>query len=330
MKKIIAIFLVLALILGCISAVVFGSRANGEAVSAEFSVVISDEAELLKNDDENKVLEAMRLVQPYANVGFMTYPAGGSIQNSAIKAQEWGDKIFGNDTGFVVFIIDMTNRHLDIYASSSCAAILTAAIENSIADKVYMKATLGKYADCAVETFGLIREALAKGEGQKDEFVFRGKIKWGMSEEEVVALEGEPVSKTQADLYIAVGYKDVPISRYKGGLDYFFLQDRLALSNYNISDADEGTFEYLRKALKAVYGDEADADRTELNAYLNKIREDKLSEDSLKDFSLAKWVTSDGTVIYLSRNADENVSIIYFSPEYMNWMPEEEVNVTGL
>lgn len=325
MKKIIAFFLVLALMLCCALIAAFGEKA-----SAEYSVVINDEAKLLKDDDENKVLEAMRQVQPYANVGFMTYPSGGSTQNSAKKVQEWGEQTFGTDSGFVAFIIDMTNRHLDIYASHHYAGILTPGIENSIADKVYMKATLGKYADCAVETFGLIRDALVKGGVSKDEFVFRGKIKWGMSEKEVKALEDEYALILQSNVFSGIGYTDIPISNYKGDLVYIFFRERLALSNYNISDADEGTFEYLRKALKAVYGDEAEADRTELNAYLNKIREDKLSEDSLKDCLLAKWMTSDGTVIYLIRDLDEKVCIMYFSPDYMNLASEEEVNVTGL
>ena len=322
MKKIIAFFLVFALIMGCASIAVYG-----EAVSVEYSVVINDEAKLLKNDDdENKVIEAMRQVQPYANVGFLTYPTGGTTQNSTEKAREWGEQTFGVDSNFVAFIIDMTKRHLDIYAAPSCAKILTADIENSIADKVYKKATLGKYADCAVETFGLIRDALVKGESSKDEFVFRGKIKWGMSEEEVVALEGEPSSKTQADLYTSVGYANVPVSNYKGNLDYVFLQDRLMLSSYDISDADEETFDYLRKALKAVYGDEAEADKMELN----KLNEDKIPDKLLKGLSLAKWDISGGTVIYLICATNGQVNITYYSPDYMNLASEEEVNVTGL
>lgn len=297
---------------------------------AEHRLVINDEGKLLSEEEKNSVTEAMRQVQAFADVGFMTYPAGGSTQNSAEKVREWGEQTFGVDSNFVAFIIDMTKRHLDIYAAPSCAKILTADIENSIADKVYKKATLGKYADCAVETFGLIREALAKGENQTDEFIFRGKIKWGMSEEEVVALEGEPTLKSQADLYTAVEYADVPISKYKGRLSYTFLQNRLALSFYDIFDADKETFDYIRKALKVVYGDESEADRAELLVCANKIREDKLPDNSLLNYSLAKWEKSDGTVIYLLHDSKDLVGIMYFSPDYMNWTPEEEVNVTGL
>ena len=106
----------------------------------------------------------MRGVTEYANAGFMTYPStGSSSRNSATKAQEWGDSVFGSQTRFTVFIIDMRNRHLDIYASRPLSSVLTAAEENSIADNVYRLASKGKYGDCAAQTFEQIEKVL-KGE----------------------------------------------------------------------------------------------------------------------------------------------------------------------
>ena len=128
-----------------------------------YTLVFHDEAGLVDAAEQEKVLEAMRPVLEYANVGFMTYPAGGNSRNSATKAQKWGDSTFGSNTRFTVFIIDMTNRHLDIYASRPLSGILTAAEENTIADNVYRAASRGDYAGCAEEAFREITNVL-KGE----------------------------------------------------------------------------------------------------------------------------------------------------------------------
>ena len=130
-----------------------------------YTLVIHDEAGLLTDSAEiAEVQEAMRGVTAYANVGFMTYPSGGSnSRNSATKAQVWGDSVFGSSARFTVFIIDMKNRHLDIYASRPISGILTAAEENSIADNVYKLASNGKYGKCAAQAFEQIEKVL-KGE----------------------------------------------------------------------------------------------------------------------------------------------------------------------
>jgi uncharacterized protein len=136
-------------------------RETNEATG--YTLVFHDEAGLVDAAEQEKVLEAMRPVLEYANVGFMTYPAGGSSQNSSTKAQEWGDSTFGYQTRYTVFIIDMTNRHLDIYASKSLAGTLTAGVENSIADNVSKAATAGNYSKCAADAFTQILSIL-KGE----------------------------------------------------------------------------------------------------------------------------------------------------------------------
>ena len=128
-----------------------------------YSLVFHDEAGLIDPAEKEKVLEAMRPILEYANVGFLTYPSGGSSQNSATKAQKWGDSVFGSNTRFTVFIIDMTNRHLDIYASRPLSGTLTAAEENSITDNIYRDATRGDYAGCTEEAFREIGNIL-KGE----------------------------------------------------------------------------------------------------------------------------------------------------------------------
>ena len=128
-----------------------------------YSLAIQDDGRLIDSSEMQGVIEAMRPILEYANVGFLTYPSGGSTSNSATKAQKWGDSTFGSGTRFTVFIIDMSTRHLDIYASRPLSGILTAAEENSIADNVYRAASRGDYAGCARDAFSQIEKVL-KGE----------------------------------------------------------------------------------------------------------------------------------------------------------------------
>ena len=128
----------------------------------KYSLVIRDDAGLLDETETARVTEAMRPILEYANAGFLTYPAGGSSRNSAGKAEEWGYETFGQ-TRFTVFIIDMTNRHLDIFASRFLSDTLTSDAENSIADNVYKLAGDGEYGQCAVTAFNQI-EWVLKGE----------------------------------------------------------------------------------------------------------------------------------------------------------------------
>ena len=125
-----------------------------------YRLVISDEGNLIDSAEMQAVTESMRPILEYANVGFLTYPSGGSTSNSATKAQKWGDQTFGAGTRFTVFIIDMSTRHLDIYASRPLSGTLTAAAENSISDNTYKYATRGDYAGCAKETFRQIAKVL--------------------------------------------------------------------------------------------------------------------------------------------------------------------------
>ena len=159
MRKILILLIALALTLVS-PACAAGEDIRETNTATGYTLVFHDEAGLVDTAEQEKVLEAMRPILEYANVGFMTYPEGGSSQNSATKAQKWGDSTFGSGARFTVFIIDMTTRHLDIYASRPLSGTLTAAEENSIADNVYRYASRKDYAGCAEETFREIRNVL--------------------------------------------------------------------------------------------------------------------------------------------------------------------------
>ena len=160
MRKAWILLLALLLMTAALPASAAGADIQEKNEETGYTLVIHDEGGLLDPAETESILESMRPILQYASAGFLTYPSGGSRGNSATKAQEWGDRTFGSNTRFTVFIIDMTNRHLDIYASRPLSGILTAAEENTITDNVYRYASRGDYAGCAREVFRQITSVL--------------------------------------------------------------------------------------------------------------------------------------------------------------------------
>lgn len=155
--------ILLAVLLAVLAPLAGAAAATETNEDTGYTLVIQDDAGLLDTAETAQLLEAMRPVLQYAGAGFLTRPSGDTMRGtSASKAESWGYDTFGN-TPFTVFIIDMSTRHLDIFASRPLAGTLTAAQENSIADNVYKYASSGDYGACAVKAFNQI-EWVLKGE----------------------------------------------------------------------------------------------------------------------------------------------------------------------
>lgn len=315
----------ISVILACMMLIAFCSA---ESADNQYSCVINDEARLLTENEKAEVLEMMKTVLQYANVGFMTYPAGGSTQNSAVKACEWGSETFGSESRHVVFIIDMTMRHLDIYASHPLSGVLTAAILNSIAEKVYRYASRGEYGTCAVETFRLIENVLRDEKTDSGKFVFRGSITWGMSEEEVKKMEGDNYTRTDVKNFDGILYSGVHISRYIGALAFYFSSDGLEFCLYAVSNTDQGTYDYLKTALDSVYGDELETSGHEAYEKMSRWYEEFNEEADFSDDYVTKWSTAEDTEIYLIKTS-KLLFVAYFSPMFLG-LQEPEIDVTGL
>ena len=185
-----------------------------------YSMVVLDEAELLKTEEKDGLLEIMNSVSEYSNVGFITYPAGGEEKPGVQKAWEWGNRTFGKDEKYVVFIIDMTMRHLDLYASKLLAGILTSDSLNSVAESVYMYATDGEYGTCAKETFRLVYNLLhsrmsgVHEEARVPDGVLVADIPiGGMTKEDAVRMVEDASDFMRLDLTVRVGNADWHITR---------------------------------------------------------------------------------------------------------------------
>lgn len=135
-----------------------------------YTAVIDDSAYLLDELELKVLLDNMGLVTAYANVGFITYPASGPMNNSAEdKAWSWGNLVFGSDQKYVIFIIDMKNRYLNICSSKKASDVLTSDKLSAIADQIYSYATNEDYLYCAQNTFALVLKEFEKAVQQKNE-----------------------------------------------------------------------------------------------------------------------------------------------------------------
>ena len=134
---------------------------------------------------------------------------------------------------------------------------------------------------------------------ETDRFIFRDGVRWGMSEEEVIALEGEEKNRNVESGFSALLYENVEVSKYRGMLGYAFLRDQLVFSAYGIEDADEEMFAYLKTALEAVYGNESEESAKELIPALNLLTGKDFNAENLWRLPLVIWKAAGDTRICL-------------------------------
>ena len=159
MRKLLLSLFALILLLSLLSPALAVTTQTNEETG--FEAVIDDPAGLLDSSEVSGVLESMIPVTDYANVGFVTYAAGGSDSSTAkTKAEKWGDARFGRSSAYTVFMIDMKTRRLAIYSSKSVYSLLTTAKANTITDNVYKLASKGDYAACAKKAFSQIARVM--------------------------------------------------------------------------------------------------------------------------------------------------------------------------
>ncbi len=166
---------------------------------------------------------------------------------------------------------------------------------------------------------------------QEDEFLFRGKIRWGMSPDEVAALEGEgDAGQLSADCR-SLSYTGISVSKYTGDLLFAFEKDCLVLCSYMLENTDPGMFGYLREALGNVYGEEAEVSPAELYEIINKMRPGEVNREGYEEMPLCKWITSGETAVMLADDT-RTVYILYVSPDFLNEQEAESegINTTGL
>ena len=156
MKRICSVLALLTLIL---AALFFPVRASADGSGR---MVISDNADLLTDEEEAALLQVMEPITEYGNIAFASVPEKGNPGTADDYAESFYQNTFGLTDGGV-FLVDMDNRKIYIYCQDFFYEIITTNRAETITDNTYKYASRGEYYECAAEAFREMNTLLEGG-----------------------------------------------------------------------------------------------------------------------------------------------------------------------
>ena len=128
-----------------------------------YQIVIRDDAGLLSDSEEKKLIEDMRPITEYGNVAFVS----GSVYNmeTSTYAKQVYKQLFGETSG-MVFVIDMGNRNIWIYSQDDVYKVINRGYANTITDNVYRYASREEYYACNRTGEELLKKAVENGQAK--------------------------------------------------------------------------------------------------------------------------------------------------------------------
>lgn len=130
--------------------------------------VICDQADLLSDEEEQKLTEYLDRITEYCSAVFLTssQPHSESMHEYAKSMLEKIGKTVGMKDGYnaLIYVVDMNKRELLIYAGDSIKKVINTSVSNSITDNTYTLASKGDYYAVARETFTQLYQVLS-GQG---------------------------------------------------------------------------------------------------------------------------------------------------------------------
>ena len=159
--------------------------------------------------------------------------------------------------------------------------------------------------------------AESTGTGAESPFVFRDGIKWGMSVDEVKAIEGIPNDRAEEEAYCLLLYMDRRVSKYDCRLIYCFESDQLVMVNYVLEgNGDLESFRYLNQAYDSRYTEEKDVDATEFYRFVEKLNPGAYTKEQAVVLPLLKWNAEGNTAVWLCME-EGKINIYYISPAFL-------------
>lgn len=159
-KKIGLVILALLFVLTISNVVLAEHRYTSEK---GYSVDISDKVDLFTDSEEDALLEKMKNIAEFGNVGVLTSDDRATYSTEHLSEQYLTEK-FGAGSNSTVFVIDMYNRMIHIYSDGAMLKKITISNANTITDNVYTYAYQGDYYKTADEALGYM---LKVAEGSK-------------------------------------------------------------------------------------------------------------------------------------------------------------------
>lgn len=127
-----------------------------------YRVELIDNANLLTDEEEAKLIEVMKPITAYGNVAFITNDYATYRGSAEECARESYLELFGTDSG-TVFLIDMYTRYIWIHSDGEVYKTINTNYANTITDNAYKLATNKQYYNCAVKVFEQIITLLEGG-----------------------------------------------------------------------------------------------------------------------------------------------------------------------
>ena len=148
-----------------------------------------------------------------------------------------------------------------------------------------------------------------------EDFRFRDGIRWGMTQEQVRALESENmVERSNQEWSVMVTTEKVAVSRFTADLVFMFRRNQLRMITYEFQRPDaEADFQYLAGALSSVYGEKQEADPSVVKTLMDAINPGRYQTEQMTQ--AYAWIRSDGTAVFLYFYGPGLFSVMYAAPD---------------
>ena len=125
-----------------------------------YKIIIEDEANLLSNEEIEKLKDKMSSLTKYGHAAFVT--TDNNLVSTEMFAKDYYGRNFNEENGTVV-VIDMSNRMIYIASNGYNKTIITNGKSDIITDNSYQYATNKQYYECAYKMFDQIYTLLDGG-----------------------------------------------------------------------------------------------------------------------------------------------------------------------
>ncbi|MDO4867190.1 MAG: hypothetical protein Q4C10_11615 [Clostridia bacterium] len=145
-------------------------------------------------------------------------------------------------------------------------------------------------------------------------FSFRNGVAWGMTQDEVLAAEGNPnyeAFDAGDGSMTGIEIDDVTAAGVEAELMYNFMNGSLVMCGYEF-DADDVTIDALAEQLTGKYGPESEADYAAIVEIYNiMFGPGRMTEEFLSGRSPRCWQLEDGTILLLIAYSDDDIDLAY-------------------
>ncbi len=164
-KKVIVMLLCMLLIVLFCADIVFGEERVIELTSYNettgYSAFIKDNANILNENEEKRLLEQIEQITQYGDVVFITI-SDNPYPSTDYCVKQYANNYFTHENG-ILFMIDMDYREIYIFSRGEVERYISSANSHIITDNVYSYATDGEYYLCCSKAFDQIYTLLKGG-----------------------------------------------------------------------------------------------------------------------------------------------------------------------